>query len=276
VASLEALWDDLAIDAPFLPAALAAGLSNLGNAAFYRLRSDFFGLPFWTSFYDLAPIRRRLADLVDFDRIRDSNLRLVVTATNVATGEIVEFSNADPDNPLTIDHILASGSLPPGFPMTGIRGDLYWDGGLFDNTPLSPLLKLIAPEDAARTRLFVVNLFPKNAPVPQNLAGVADRMIELIFANKLERDAHIAETINRFVHLVEEMVGRHPEDATLLTRPEFLALRKYKALEGIVQITNTREEPANAASDFSRKTIEARIASGYADAGRALGTSAAA
>jgi predicted acylesterase/phospholipase RssA len=270
VASLEALWDDLAIDAPFLPAALAAGLSNLGNAAFYRLRSDVFGLPFWTSFYDLAPIRRRLAALVDFDRIRDSSVRLVVTATNIATGEIVEFSNADPENPLTIDHILASGSLPPGFPMTAIGGDLYWDGGLFDNTPLSPLLKLIAPEDAARTRLFVVNLFPKRAPVPQNLAAVADRMIELIFANKLERDAHIAETINGFVQLVEEMVERHPEDAALLSRPEFVALRKYKALEGIVQITNTREEPANAASDFSRKTILARIAAGYADADREL------
>ena len=99
--------------------------------------------------------------------------------------------------------------------MTAIGGDLYWDGGLFDNTPLSPLLSLIAPEDAARTRLFVVNLFPKRAPVPQNLAAVADRMIELIFANKLERDAHIAETINRFVKLVEEMVERHPEDAAL-------------------------------------------------------------
>jgi predicted acylesterase/phospholipase RssA len=271
VATLEALWEALAIDAPFLPAAFAASLSNLGNAAFYRLRSDFYGLPFWTSFYDLAPIRRRLADLVDFDRIMDSAIRLVVTATNVATGEIVEFSNADPKNPLTLDHILASGSLPPGFPMTAIGGDLYWDGGLFDNTPLSPLLKLIAPEDAARTRLFVVNLFPKHAPVPQNLASVADRMIELIFANKLERDAHIAETINRFVRLFEEMAARHPAAAAdLLDRPEFIALRKYKALEGIVQITNTREEPANAASDFSRKTIEARIAAGYADADREL------
>ena len=276
VATLEALWQDLAIDAPFLPAAFAAGLSNLGNAAFYRLRSDLFAIPFWTSFYDLAPIRRRLASLVDFDRIRDSAMRLVVTATNVKTGEIVEFSNADPKNPLTLDHILASGSLPPGFPMTPVGGELYWDGGLFDNTPLSPLLKLIAPEDAARTRLFVVNLFPKSGAVPQNLASVADRMIELIFANKLERDAHIAETINRFVLLVEEMVDRHPEDAGLLARPEFLALRKYKALEGIVQITNTREEPANAASDFSRKTIEARIAAGYVDADRELRTLAAA
>ena len=76
--------------------------------------------------------------------------------------------------------------------------------------------------------------------------------------------------------LVEEMVSRHPEDAGLLTRPEFLALRKYKALDAVVQITNARQEPANAASDFSRRTIEARIAAGYADAARALRTLAAA
>jgi NTE family protein len=31
---------------------------------------------------------------------------------------------------------LASGSLPPGFPMTVIDGVPYWDGGLFDNTPI--------------------------------------------------------------------------------------------------------------------------------------------
>jgi NTE family protein len=44
---------------------------------------------------------------------------------------------------LTPDHILASGSLPPGFPMTVIDGVPYWDGGLFDNTPIEPLLDLL-------------------------------------------------------------------------------------------------------------------------------------
>ncbi len=155
---------------------LRRGLSNLGNAAFYRLRSDLFAIPFWTSFYDLAPIRRRLADLVDFDRIRDSAIRLVVTATNVETGEIVEFSNDDPTNPLTLDHIIASGSLPPGFPMTKVGQDFSaWDGGLFDNTPLSPLLKLISPggcrpDPGSSSSTY----FPKNAPAPRNLAAVAD------------------------------------------------------------------------------------------------------
>ncbi len=194
----------------------------------------------------------------------------MVTATNVTTGEIEAFSNDDLAAPLTVDHILASGSLPPGFPMTQVGGQPYWDGGLFDNTPLSPLLALIDPDDAANTSLFVVNLFPKRGVVPRNMPGVADRMIELIFANKIEKDVKIAETINRFVRLVEAMVARNPGAAGLLERPEYLALRRYKALDRIVQITNTRDEPANAASDFSRATIEARIAAGYADANREL------
>ncbi len=84
-------------------------------------------------------------------------------------------------------------------------------------------------------------------------------MIELIFASKLERDAHIAETINGFVKLVEEMVDRHPEDAGLLAPGQSSSRSGNTRRSGSIvqQITNTREEPANAASDCSRKTIEA-------------------
>ncbi len=72
--SLEAMWRDFAIDPPpFLPDSLAVALSSLGNAAFYRLRTDLLALPIWTSLYDLSPIRRRLAAWVDFDRIMASS-----------------------------------------------------------------------------------------------------------------------------------------------------------------------------------------------------------
>jgi NTE family protein len=39
---------------------------------------------------------------------------------------------------LSFKHVMARGSLPPGFPMTKVEGNSYWDGGLFENTPLSP------------------------------------------------------------------------------------------------------------------------------------------
>jgi len=268
--TLETMWKEFVVPASPMMSGFGPAASMFGNPAFYRMRRDYLTMPFWTSFYELGPIREKLAELVDFDAIMQSPVRLVVTATNVQTGAIEAFSNTDPGAPLTIDHVLASGSLPPGFPMTPIGDRLYWDGGLFDNTPLSPLLKLIDPIDAPDTRLFVVNLFPKAGKVPRDMIGVSDRMIELIFANKISKDVDIARAINGFVALVDEIVSRHPEVRHLLDRPEYDQLRRYKALSDIVEITNTRDEPVNAASDFSREAIEARIRSGYHDADKQL------
>ncbi len=231
-------------------------------------------MPFWTSFYELGPIRDLLSELVDFDAIMASPTRLVVTATNIETGDIEAFDNTGKTGPLTIDHVLASGSLPPGFPMTPIGDAFYWDGGLFDNTPLSPLIRLIDPMAAPRTKLFVINLFPKAGKIPKDMIAVSDRMVELLFANKMHKDVDMAKTINTFVALIDEMVAAHPEVRHLLDRPEFEDLRRYKALSDIVEITNTRDEPVSAASDFSRAAIGARIEAGYADADAALAAKA--
>jgi NTE family protein len=49
-------------------------------------------------------------------RIARAEIKLVVTATDIESGEIKSFDNSDPDQPITIDHIIASGSLPPSYP----------------------------------------------------------------------------------------------------------------------------------------------------------------
>jgi NTE family protein len=36
--------------------------------------------------------------------------------------------------------MLASGSLPPGFPATKVGANLYWDGGCVSNTPLDAII----------------------------------------------------------------------------------------------------------------------------------------
>jgi len=277
--TLRQLWDEFTVvSSPFLPDSVEATLATFGNSAFYRPRSDYLAMPTWTSFYDVGPIRRRLAELVDFDAIRRSKVRLVVTATDVKSGTIDSFDNKDNNKPLTIDHILASGSLPPGFPMTRIGEKTYWDGGLFNNTPLSPLMGLInADGEADRTHVFVVNLFPNAGHIPQNMIAVADRIVELIFANKTKDDVKMAGTINRFVKLVEEMKeGRDREFGKLLEQDEYKDLTRFKAFANIVEITNTRDEPVNAASDFSEATIKARIAAGYQDADARLAEAKAA
>ena len=145
---LEQFWAELSIaDLPFVPRWLEGNLSAFGNPAFYRPRMDYFDFANWTSYYDLSPIRATLERYVDLGRIARGEVKLAVTATDIASGEVVSFSNTDASKPLTLEHVIASGSLPPGFPPTVIENRAYWDGGLFSNTPLSALFDLASGDD---------------------------------------------------------------------------------------------------------------------------------
>ena len=39
------------------------------------------------------------------------------------------------DAELGVEHVMASGALPPAFPPVRIDNELYWDGGILSNTP---------------------------------------------------------------------------------------------------------------------------------------------
>ena len=41
---------------------------------------------------------------------------------------------------LSVDHVMASGALPPAFPAIRVDGDPYWDGGIYSNTPIEAVL----------------------------------------------------------------------------------------------------------------------------------------
>lgn len=272
VPALQAFWDDLTVlHSTFLPPAAEKFLAYFGNSAFYWPRLDYFRLPFWTNFYELSPIRRTLERHVDFAQIARADVKLVVTATNIESGEIVEFANDDPSNPITMEHLIASGSLPPSYPAKEIDHQSYWDGGLFDNTPLSSLLKQIGSEDAATTRVIVINLFPNAGSIPKNMLEVFDRMTELHFANKTAKDVALARKINKLVAIIEELQGaRAGEAGSVLLKPDFADLAKYKVFDNIVTIANAEPEPVSSSADFSRASIERRIAAGYRDAALAL------
>ena len=51
---------------------------------------------------------------------------------------------------------MASGALPPAFPMVKIGTDYFWDGGIVSNTPLQHLL---AQDDDVNSLVFQVDLF---------------------------------------------------------------------------------------------------------------------
>jgi NTE family protein len=59
-----------------------------------------------------------LEELVDLDALADKRAlpRLLVSATDLKDGQIEYFYSDSRDYNLTLDHIIASGSLPPAFP----------------------------------------------------------------------------------------------------------------------------------------------------------------
>jgi NTE family protein len=96
----------------------------------------------------------------------------------------------------SLDHIVASGSLPPSFPMTVIDGKPYWDGGLFDNTPLGAILDRLDAATGVERTIYVVNLFPNKAPVPRTMLEVTERIQNLQFANKTFEDVKMLRRIS--------------------------------------------------------------------------------
>ena len=140
--ALEAFWQKVSVPAPFFPKLLRPYASFLGNPNFFTPRQDYWNFFNWTYFYDTAPLRRTLEDLIDLEALgrKTERPRLLVSATDLKDGQIEYFYSVSDEYSLTLDHIMASGSLPPAFPMTLIGRKVYWDGGLFDNTPLGAVL----------------------------------------------------------------------------------------------------------------------------------------
>src|SRR5271165_2996284 len=143
--------------------------------------------------------------LLDLDALGDRKAApgLLVTATDVEKGQIAHFYSGE--HGLTLDHIVASGSLPPSFPMTEIDGKSYWDGGLFDNTPLGAVLDRLDPAPGVYRTIYVVNLFSNEAPIPRSLVEVTARTQNLQFANRTAEDVRMLRRIDEVVDLMQAL-----------------------------------------------------------------------
>ncbi len=114
------------------------------------------------AFYTIDGMRETVNRLVDFERLNATPTRLTVGAVNVRTGKMHYFDSRD--MPITLDHILASGALPPSFPAIRIGGDPYWDGGLYSNTPI----EVVFDDNPRRDSIvFTVQIFPIAGPEPE-------------------------------------------------------------------------------------------------------------
>jgi NTE family protein len=269
--ALEAFWQKVAVPGlAFLPP-LRQYASIFGNPNFFVPRFDYFALSTWTNIYDTAPLRHTLAQLVDLEALADRTAvpGLLVSATDVEEGQIKYFYSREQE--LSLDHIVASGSLPPSFPMTVIDGKPYWDGGLFDNTPLGAVLDRLDSAAGVDRTVYVVNLFPNKMPVPGTMLEVTERVQNLQFANKTFEDLKLLHRFDEVAELMEALENL-PEGDPVKDSAAYKTVKKrgYVRVPRIVAITRPEGVGGFDASDFSPETIQKRAAEGYAQTKQAL------
>jgi NTE family protein len=278
-AALGAFWDDLTVLTPCAP-------TEQGRRALSTWWSFWFGSPsfflpqwwepaqqfpwHWTNLYDIAPVRALLEKHVDFSRLRESPIRLLVSTVNVETAELEVFDSHADD--ITVDHILASGSLPGAFPWTTIHGKHYWDGGIISNSPLELVTERCG---SVSKRVFIVDLYAARQPLPENLAEVMLRRDEIVYSERVHNDVRQQERMDDFRKLTQEIMDNlEPEPFQRLRQsPRFIQLMADTALTTITRIVNEvpAGEPHFTDNDFSVESIAWLKQAGYQLTKRAVG-----
>ncbi len=204
------------------------------------------------SYYDTAPLKETLLELVDFDLLNHGPVRLSVGAVNVMSGNFVYFDNRQ--RTIGPEHIMASGALPPGFPPVEIEGELYWDGGLVSNTPLSYVLRS-APE--LSTLIFQVDLFSSRGARPRNLTEVAERQKDIQYSSRTRLNTDLFREVHRLRAALGDLLDKLPEEAS--EDPAVKAMQKLRAtsLVNIIHLVYQRQsyDTDNKDYEFSRNTM---------------------
>ncbi|GAN82188.1 FAD dependent pyridine nucleotide-disulfide oxidoreductase [Acidocella aminolytica 101 = DSM 11237] len=273
--ALESFWSELAVVSP-LPlmseeaarTVTSMQILTFGVPKFFKPRwmpsmTSLFEQPGdWTSLYDVSPMRELIARYVDFPQLKNSPVRLLVGAVNVASGALEIFDSYADD--MTPDHILASGSLPPGFPWAEINGQAYWDGGIISNSPLDIVIDRCGPDGK---RVFIVDLYVGQRPLPTNLMEVMARRDEIVYSERVRNDLRLRELSANYREMVDRILD-YVDPTTrgkIKQRPLYIELMGDGAATTITRfIRQGRDgEPSSRDYDFSDISIRANQEQGY-------------
>jgi NTE family protein len=244
-----------------------ATVATWGIPGFFRPRSlppdlATSGSPEALSYYDTAPLKQTLEELVDFDLINRGGVRLSLGAVNVRTGESVYFDNRR--NRITPEHVMASGALPPGFPAIEIDGEYYYDGGLVSN---SPLTYIVDEKPLTSALILQVNLFNAHGPLPRTLDEAMERVKDIQFSSKQRFNTQKVRELQEMRAALGQLLAKLPPD--LRGDPDVQELSPLCDNRDwtIAHINNRRPSHGGQAKDaeFSRDAVNARWDAGLQD-----------
>jgi NTE family protein len=218
-------------------------------------------------YYSTLPLRRTLSELVDCDRVNSGEMRLTVGAANIATAEMRYFDSRD--TRLTIDHVMASGALPPAFPAVRIDGQLYWDGGILSNTPV----EAVFDDHPRRSALvFVVHVWDPGGPDPRTMLEVMARQKDVQYASRTQSHIVRQQQLHRLRHVIAELATKLPEETRSSNEVRELASYGCLTRMHIVRLLAPMLAGTDHMKDidFTGSGIRARWQSGYEDTSRVI------
>ena len=170
-----AYWNNLPWMTPWLS-------PTAGLEAASKVFAELFS-PYQFNPLNLNPLLDILREMVDFEALRRTDkLKLFISATRVADGELRLFRNAE----LSAEAVMASACLPELFQAVEIDGVAYWDGGYVANPALEPLIAETYADD-----LLLIQLNPRaRAELPKTATEIAGRLNEITFNANLNLSMH--------------------------------------------------------------------------------------
>jgi NTE family protein len=218
-------------------------------------------------YYSVDPLRRTLEELIDLDELNGGETRITVGASCVRTAEMRYFDSRD--MPLGLEHVLASGALPPGFPPVRIDGELYWDGGILSNTPVEVVF-----DDSPRrdSLVFAVHIWNPHGPEPETIWEVMNRQKDVQYSSRAVSHIQRQRQLHRMRHIIAELTKLVPEDKRRDNKVGDLASYGCLTRMHVVRLLAPAldYEDHSKDIDFSAHGIRRRREAGYEDTMRTL------
>ncbi len=219
------------------------------------------------SYYDNSQLRPMLERLVDFDRINGGQIRFSVGAVDICSGNFTYFDTTTHD--IRVEHVIASGSLPPGFPATEVDGQFYWDGGLISNTPLQWVLDSRPRKD---TLALQVDLWSARGNLPKDMIEVEIRQKEIVYSSRNRAATDHYQHAQKLRNALANLLKKIPSELRDSDDVKILAAEADDKVCNIVHLIYRAKKYEGIAKDFefSRSTMEEHWLTGYRNARQAL------